>query len=324
MNKLNIRGLKARSAELAGANRAAATPIVLLYCGVLAALTLGSNGLNLYLSDQIGTTGGLGGIGLRAVLQTVQEILTYINLFFGTFWAAGFLMAMLTMVRGGVPTCMDLTAGFRRPFRLLGHMAFEFVVSMALMMAAIYPAAVIFSATPLGADFAKLMEPVLNDPAFPETGVVDLSLVSLDALTEAMVPMLALTVVIFLPLYAFVFYGFRLSLYLVMERDIGAIQAHTLSTRLMRGHKWELCKLDLSFWWYYALTVLAGAVGYLDLILGMAGISLPIDPMVFFFGTLVLYCAAVTALSLWKKCEVDAAYVLAFEQLVHPEPVEME
>lgn len=319
MNKLNIRALQARGAALAEANRAHTRPVVLLYCGVLALLTLGSSGLNLYLSDQIGTTGGLGGIGIRSLLETVQELLSYINIFFGTYWAAGFLVAMLTMVRGESPKCGDLTAGFRRPFQVLGFMVFEYAVIFALMMAAAYPAALIFSFTPLGADFAELIA-----PSVAASGAVDLAAVPIEALTEAMVPMLLLTMVLFLPLYAFVFYGYRMALYLMMDQKIGAIQAHFLSARLMKGHRWQICKLDLSFWWYYALLALASAVGYLDVIVGLMGISLPIDPLVLFFGTLVLYCVAVTALSLWKKCDVEAAYVLAFEQIANPEPAEVK
>lgn len=308
MNKLNIRALKARGSELAGANRAHTTPIVLVYCGVLALLTLGSSGLNLYLNNQMGSTGGLGGMGMRAVLQTVEEILGYINLIFAPYWTAGFLAAMLTMVRGGTPGCMDLTAGFRRLFQVLGFLAFEFGVTFALMMAAAYPAAMIFSFTPQGADFAGL--------------IADLTVLPMEELVRAMFPMLVLTMVIFLPLYIFVFYGFRMALYLIMERQITAVQAYFLSSRLMKGRRWELFRMDLSFWWYYALMGLASAVGYLDVYLGLLGISLPIDPLVMFFGTLVLYCAAVTALSLWKKCDVEAAYVLAYEQIAHPEPAE--
>ena len=310
MNKLNIRALKARGSELAGANRAHTTPIVLVYCGVLALLTLGSSGLNLYLNNQMGSTGGLGGMGMRAVLQTVEEILGYINLIFAPYWTAGFLAAMLTMVRGGTPGCMDLTAGFRRLFQVLGFLAFEFGVTFALMMAAAYPAAMIFSLTPQGADFAGLIS------------TADLTVLPMEELVRAMFPMLVLTMVIFLPLYIFVFYGFRMALYLIMERQITAVQAYFLSSRLMKGRRWELFRMDLSFWWYYALMGLASAVGYLDVYLGLLGISLPIDPLVMFFGTLVLYCAAVTALSLWKKCDVEAAYVLAYEQIAHPEPAE--
>ena len=51
--------------------------LVLIHTGLIVALNLAVNGLNLYLSEQIGTTGGLSGLGLRSVLQTAQTILGY-------------------------------------------------------------------------------------------------------------------------------------------------------------------------------------------------------------------------------------------------------
>ena len=30
------------------------------------------------------------------------------------------------------------------------------------------------------------------------------------------------------------------------------------------------------------------------------------------------YCLLLTGLSLWKKCDVDASYVLAYEQILAP------
>ena len=63
-------------------------------------------------------------------------------------------------------------------------------------------------------------------------------------------------------------------------------------------------------------------VAYLDVILSLLGIPVPIDPMVMFFGTLAAYCVLFTVLCLWKKCPVDASYVLAFEAIANPEPVE--
>ena len=79
--KLNIRELKSRADNLAEANREGTRSLVLLYCGVLAVLTLGSSGLNLYLNDQISGTGGLSGIGLRSVLSTAQSVLQLVQLF---------------------------------------------------------------------------------------------------------------------------------------------------------------------------------------------------------------------------------------------------
>lgn len=323
MNILNIRELKARGAALAGEHRGGTRGLVLLYCGVIAVLSLGSNGLNLYLNSQIGGTGGLSGLGMRSVLQTLQEILTYINLFFGPFWSAGFLAAMLAMVRGRAPEKRDLSAGFRRFGRILGYMAFEFLVVLALMLAAVNLASVVFSFSPWGKEFATKMGPLLTDPnLFTADGMVNLDMIPADALLAAMVPMLLITMAVFLPVYIFVSYCFRMALYLVMERPIGAVQAHFLSARMMRGHKRQLLKLDLSYWWYYLLGAAVSVVGYLDVVLGMLGIAVPIDPMVLFFGTLVAYCVLYTLLCLWKKCEVDAAFVLAYEAIAYPEQTE--
>lgn len=323
MTKLNIRQLKARGAALAGEHREGTRGLVLLYCGVIAALTLGSSGLNLFLNARIGDTGGLGGLGMRSVLQTVQRILSYLNLFFGPFWSAGFLYAMLAMVRGRVPQTRDLGAGFRRFGRILGHMAFEFLLVLTLLMSAVNLASVLFAFAPGAAELAEQLAPVLADPnLIAADGTVNLALFPAEALRAVLIPMLVLTLALFVPVYVFLSYGFRMSMYLVMERPIGAVRARFESMRLMRGRKWQLLKMDLSFWWYYLLGAVISVVGYLDVILGRMGIPVPVDPVVMFFATLAAYCVLYTLLCLWKKREVDAAYVLAFEEIAYPEQTE--
>ena len=264
MATLDISALRSQGAAAARANRPAAGRLALIYSGVLALLTLAVNSLYLLLDNQIGGTGGLDGMGLRTVLQTLQEVLTYANLLFSPFWSAGFLWAMMSMVRGRTPQAGDLMAGFRRFGRVLGYLAYQFLIVVAVSLA-----------------------PVL-----------------------------------FLPLYIWLAYGFRLALYLVMDGAAGGVQAHFLSLRLMRGYKWQLLKLDLSFWWYYALTVLAAVVGYLDVILELMGIAVPVDATVMYFATMGAYCLMQIALALWKKCPVDAAYALAYEAIAHPAPTE--
>lgn len=323
MAYLNIRELKRRGSELAGSAVGENRKLVLLYCGVIAALSLGSNGLHLYLDSQIGSTGGLGGLGMRSILQTIQEVLSYVNMFYGYFWSAGFLFAMLGLARGRTPRLGDLREGFRRFGRILGFLAFEFLVVLALLMTAVNLASIVFSFSPLGAKFAEEMGPILNDPnLFTADGMLNLELVPLEAMASAMMPMLGITLLIFVPVYIWVTYGFRMALYLVVERPIGGVRAHFESIRLMRGHKWQLLKLDLSFWWYHGLGLVIMAIGYLDLILALLGVEVPVDATVMFFVTLAAYCVLQTLLCLWKKCEVDAAYVLAFEEIAYPEPVE--
>lgn len=315
------RELRARAAELAAEYRGPARRLVLLYCIVLAALTLGSSGLNLVLDTRIDSTGGLDGIGMRSILETIQQILSYINQFFGPFWSAGFLTAMIAMVRGREPQVRDLTNGFRRVFRVLFHVAFEATAAFMLLVAVVNLSSLLFLLSPMGAEFNELMAPLLTDPnLLTAEGLLNEALISYQELSRLLLPMLVLTAAIYLPLYTLMAYSFRLSLYLVMDRKIGAIPAHFLSMRLMRGHKWQLCKLDLSWWWYYLLGAACWVVGYLDLLLGMLGIPLPMNATVMFFVTLAAYCVLFTLLSLWKKCEVDASYVLFYENVMPPEP----
>lgn len=318
---LHNRELRARAAELAAEYREPARRLVLLYCIVLAALTLGSSGLNLMLDTRIDTTGGLDGIGMRSILETIQQILSYINQFFGPFWSAGFLTAMIAMVRGREPQVRDLTNGFRRAFRVLFHVAFEATAAFMLLVAVVNLSSLLFLLSPMGAEFNELMAPLLTDPnLLTAEGLLNEALISYQELSRLLLPMLVLTAAIYLPLYTLMAYSFRLSLYLVMDRNIGAIPAHFLSIRLMRGHKWQLCKLDLSWWWYYLLGAACWVVGYLDLLLGILGIPLPMNATVMFFVTLAAYCVLFTLLSLWKKCEVDASYVLFYENVMPPEP----
>lgn len=314
--KLNIRDLRSRSAAMAGAQQGNIRPLVLLYCGVLAALLLGSNGLNLYLNNQIDTTGGLSGLGLRAILQTVQEILTLVSQFFGPFWSAGFLFAMIRLVRGGTPQQRDMTEGFRRFFRILSAMAFEAVAAIVVLVAVTNLASIIFTLLPMGKEFSAAYGEVLSNPNLltPE-GNIDTSLVDVGAFGRDILPLLLMVAVIYLPIVVRMAYSFRMATYLILDGPIGAIPTHFLSAALMKGHKWSICKLDLSFWWYYLLGALCSAVAYLDMILALAGINVPVDPMVMFFATLAAYCVLFTLLSLWKKAEVESAYALAFEEI---------
>lgn len=318
---LDIRDLKARAAALAETNRAPARTLVLWFCGVLAALTLGSNGLNLYLDSQIGNTGGLEGIGMRSLLQTVQTILSYINQFFGPFWTAGFLAAMLAMVRGIRPKPRDLTEGFRRPLRILGYVAFEAAAALLLLVAVVNLSSILFTLSPMGADFAENMAPLLMDAeALTPEGLLNQELISLDALIASLLPMFVITGVLYLPLFAVMAYGFRLALYLVMDRGIGAIPAHFLSLRLMRGHKLQMLRLDLSWWWYYLLGAVCYAVAYLPTVLLLLGVGLPMDYTAMLFVSLAVYCGLYTLLCLWRKPMVDASYVLAYEALLPKAP----
>ena len=224
--KLNIRELKARAAALTAEHRSAARLLVLWYCGVTAVLTLGSNGLNLYLDSQIVSTGGLSGIGLRSILQTIQEIMTLVNQFFGPFWSAGFLLAMMGMVRGHAPHPRTLVEGFRRFFTVLGHMAFRFLLMVVTAITAVNLSAALFSLSPLGQRFSQEMTQVMSDPNFIlPSGAVNMELIPQELILEAGLPLTGLVMALFGLLYLYICYPFRLSMYLMLRQPMGAIPA---------------------------------------------------------------------------------------------------
>ena len=322
---LNPSALRSRGAAAAERYRSEGRNLVLIYCAVTALLSFCANGLYLYLDSHIGSTGGLSGLGMRSVLQTVQEVLSYINIFFGPFWSAGFLYAVITMVRGRTPAVGNLLEGFRRFVRVLGQVMFQIMLMMVLIIAAANLASVIFSFTPFAADFAQKMAPLLNDPAvLAADGTLDLTKIPMDALLSATWPMLLITGLILAPLCIWLSYGFRMSVYLVLEQPISGMRACTESMRLMKGHKWQLFRMDLRFWWYHGLGLLIALVGHADTLLHDLGIPLPMDPTVMFFLCLGAYFVLLTGLFLWKKCEVDAAYVLAYDAIVRSDAAKHE
>jgi uncharacterized membrane protein len=322
---LNTRELRSRAASAVRENQTELRRLILLYCGVLAGLSLASAGLNLYLDDQIGTTGGLGGLGLRSVLQTIQAVLSYINLFFTPFWSAGFLYAVIAMVRGGAPRLGHMTEGFRRFGRILSSAMYESALMIALAAAALVVVMMFFMLSPWGTMVAQMMEPVIHDPnLFLPDGTVNIAAMPQNVMIAGVIPMVILWGLLTLAGYVFLSYCFRMAGFLMMERWIGGIAALFLSLRLMRGHKWQIFKMDLGYWWYYLLLAGVTLVGNLDAICILVGIALPFDAVTAYFVTMTVYLALQTLIFLWKKGEVDAAFVLAFEAIAHPETEEVK
>ena len=111
---LNPNELKAMSRDRIAACGDRTGKLVLLFTGVSVALTMAVSGLNLYLSEQISNTGGLGGLGMRSVLQTIQTLLSYFNTFFSPFWQAGFVYAMICVARNMMPEYSNMGRGLKR------------------------------------------------------------------------------------------------------------------------------------------------------------------------------------------------------------------
>lgn len=317
---LNPRDLKSRAQSQLRSTPTDCRKLILVYTGTVILLNLIVNGLQLMLDEQISSTGGLGGLGIRSVLQTIQTVLGYLTNLFTPFWQAGFLGCIIGIARNKQVSPRGLFAGVRRLPRILSYFLLQALLTVLVLTLATYSASFIFSVTPFAAPLAEVLVPLVEDGSlYAADGSINLHLIPTEVITSAAIPLLVIIAILAVPALVCFAYQFRMSLYLLLEGPpISAIGAMALSARMMQGHKWKMLKLDLSFWWYYLLDLVLVVVCYLDIILPMLGIGLPVNSTVAFFATLILYSVLLMMLHLWKKTEVDLTYVLAYESIYMP------
>ncbi len=292
--------------------------LVLLNTGVMVVLNLLISGLNILLDQQIGNTGGLSGLGTRSILETIQSILSYLSVFFTPFWSAGFLYCVIRLMRSQTAQPSSMLEGFRRFPSIIVFTLNKFFLTMLVATAAVYITTIVFMLSPFARDLTEITTTLMESgKLFLADGTIDMQAFPPDVLMHAAIPMFAIFFVVFLPAFAFVNYSLILGNYLIMEGNrIGGFAAMLLSFRMMKGHRLQMFKLDLSFWWYYLIESLLTVILYLDMLLPLLGVTLPFSPTVGFFVFLILYGILQTAFHLWAKLPVDSTYVLAFETIV--------
>ena len=117
------------------------------------------------------------------------------------------------------------------------------------------------------------------------------------------------------------FYRYRMADYILIDRPgTGALAALRESRYMMRGHRVQPLRLDLSLWWVYAAMLLTTAACYGDLLLPALGISLPISDTAAYFVFFAVYLAATFAVYYFLRNRVEVTYALAYDSLRPKEP----
>lgn len=285
--------------------------LMLVYVGASSLVMLLVTGLNFLLTEQIAGTGGLSGLGMRSVLETAIEVLQMAANLVLPFWTMGYLACVLKIVRGQHFDLGDLLTGFRH-FAPVLRLNFLYGLQFFLLaFLCFYPSALLFSVTPLAAPLMEILEPLAQSG----TELV-LDDATLAAATEAMMPMFAVYIVVFLAVAAPRFYSYRMAFYALLDNpDAGARAALRRSTLMMRGRRLDMFKLDASFWWFYVLDGLTVALCYGDTILTMLGVQLPISADAAYFLFYVLYLAAQLGLYVWARNRVECTYAAGYDAL---------
>ncbi len=292
--------------------------LVMIHSGVTVGLGLAVSLLGYLLDLGIAQTGGLGGIGTRTILETIQSILQIAHTVLLPFWAIGYTFAVLCWIKGEHPYPGDLLQGFRRFGPVLRLQILRGALFIGLGFLGSYVGSAIFLMTPGAGDFYGLMQEMGQaELADPEALLQSQAYMDL---TMAMTPyILVAAVLAVIPLA----YRLRFAEYVLMDTPQGgALYALIKSWRLTRKNCGKLLKLDLHVWWYHLAGLVIAAVGYGDMLLSMAGVELGIDAVGAMFAFYTVALALEFGLHTWKKNQVFVVYGLAYRELEAPAVVE--
>ena len=314
MDIRNIRALKHTASQRLETARDA-QKIMLIYAGI----TIGTSALvtiiNYTLGLQIDQTGGLRNMGLRSLLSTIQSVLPIVQSAALLCLEMGYLAAMLRICRGQYTSVQTLRAGMPRFWAVLRCSLLQGMIYAGAMIASFYLALQIYVISPLSNAAMEILMPLTSGLSSADPTILLDEATQLQ-LTQAMIPLFLIFGVLACVLCIPIVYQYRMANYVLMDNPAsGALYALRESRFMMRRNRLALFKLDLSFWWYYGLTLLSTAICYGDVILGMLGITLPMSEAVSYFLFYGLFLAASFAIYLFFLNRVNTVYALTYDSL---------
>lgn len=286
--------------------------LVLIYAGITAVVMFLVTAANYLLQAQIAGTGGLSGLAMRSMLETAIQVLqTAVNLIL-PFWTFGYLASMLRMTRGQAFGPDTLLEGFRNFWPVLRLNILRGGYCLVTALVCIYPSMLIFLWTPLSAPFQAILEPFMAQG----TTEIVLDEASLAAATEALAPALLIYILLLAVVLGPKYYSFRMADYCLMDDPkAGARAAIRRSTVMLHKNRLELLKLDLRFWWFYLLDGLTLVICYGDMLLALAGITLPFSTEISYFLFYGLSLLVQLGLYVWVRNKVECTYAAGYECL---------
>ena len=317
MDIRNTRQLKEFSAGRL-ANARDGQKIILYFSLITIAATALANVASYVLSRQIAKTGGLGSMGVRSALTTAQALLPLVQAGFLMCLTLGYLATMLRIARGQYASPNGMRLGFDRFWVLLRCTLLKGLIFGGAAAASLYVAMMIYMMTPLSNAAVDILMPLVKNAG---TSGILLDDATYTQLMDAMMPATVLSGVLSLALAAPVFYRYRMADYLIIDRPaIGALAALRDSRVMTKGNRWNLFRLDLSMWWYYAAMLVSIAVNYGDQLLPDLGITLPFSDTVAYFLFFGVYLAVTFVIFYFLRNRVEVTYALAYDSLRPREP----
>ena len=317
MDIRNTRQLKEFSAGRL-ANARDGQKIILYFSLVTIAATALANVAGYVLSRQIAKTGGLGSMGVRSALTTAQTLLPLVQAGFLMCLTLGYLATMLRIARGQYASPNGMRLGFDRFWVLLRCTLLKGLIFGGAAAASLYVAMMIYMMTPLSNAAVDILMPLVKNAGASGIALDDATYARL---MRATAPAMVIFGVLFLALAAPLFYRYRMTDYLIIDRPAaGALAALRDSRMMTKGNRWNLFRLDLSMWWYYAAMLVSAAIGYGDQLLPDLGVTLPFSDTVAYFLFPGVYLAMTFVIFYFLRNRVEVTYALAYDSLRPREP----
>lgn len=308
---MDIRDRQSLTAKAEHDLRAAQNPqrLIFTYMGVITLATLLVAAVSALLEQQIANTGGLSGLSARSTLTTIQLLLSTGLQIALPFWQFGYTISILMLARQEAAEPKTLLSGFANFGPFLRLTLLKGLIFGGIAMLLLYPLMMILIVTPVGRPLITLLTQQINtaDP----NAVLQIEDA---ALMRAMLPILGVCLAVYLPIIAPLYYRLRMASFALAEDPrAGAIAAIRESIQRMRCNRAALLRLDLSFWWYYALMLLSLLLCYADRILGALHVPLPISETAAYFLFYALGLAAQFAVCCWAQNRVMLTYAAAYD-----------
>ena len=317
MDIRNTRQLKDFSAGRL-ANAREGQKIILYFSLITIAVSAVATVVSYILSQQIAKTGGLGSMGVRSALTTAKMLLPIVREVFLRCLTLGYLATMLRIARGQYASPNGMRLGFDRFWVLLRCTLLKGLIFGGAAAASLYIAMMIYMMTPLSNAAVDILMPLVKNAGASGIALDDATYAQL---MRATAPAMVIFGVLFLALAAPLFYRYRMADYLIIDRPAaGALAALRDSRMMTKGNRWNLFRLDLSMWWYYAAVLASAAVAYGDQLLPDLGVTLPFSDTVSYFLFPGVYLAMTFVIFYFLRNRVEVTYALAYDSLRPREP----
>lgn len=294
--------------------------IAAIYAGVTLGLSALVTILGLVLEAMMSGATGLGGMGRRTILSSVQSMLPWVVGLITMCVELGYQAAMLRVARGQYASPQTLRLGFDRFWVLLRCILLEGVILFAIAFGGIYIATMLFMLTPFSGRVMEVLSPVLENVTLlsPEM-VLDEALY--DQLMQAMIPAFVMCAIVVAAAAIPVLYRLRMARFVIIDKPgIGALAALRESRKMMKGNCLRLVKLDISLWPYYIGCVFASLLCYGDVLLPMMGARFPWSDTVSYYLFFALYLAVQFAVYYFLRNQAEVAYSIAYDSIRPKEP----